>query len=371
MRPNKHFFILISCWFLVNGFIFYMLGIKYAIDTTRFDAEAEMWLHGQFEPSYRLWYSGYIAFLVICKSIFHSIYASIAIQYILSLISTIFFYQGLVKLIKKEQPALYATLLVVFFTRIQLWNTCLLTESIFISLILLFVWAFSIEKKSFRLFWMISIAVLAATVRPNGGIILLTCCGVYAIQSIQQKKKLPVFFTIGAVIVLLIMHFYTETFYLFLLDSFNKGEIICGYSYWVSSHETYIINNPADGSLTKIIHLISLDPIKSVQLFLSRFFVLWADMRPYYKTGHNVYLGMYLFMAYTTAIIGFIQYRKEFSTLALGTLFYCGMNSALVMITYADWDGRFLAPLLPVVFVWSGLGIYFSIQFLKRKNTAL
>lgn len=365
---SKHLFILISCWFLVNGFIFYVLGIKYAIDTTRFEAEANAWLNGEFEPSYRLWYSGYIAFLVLCKSIFHSIYASIAIQYILSLLSTIFFYKGLIKLLKNEQAAFYATLLVVFFTRIQLWNTSLLTESIFISLILLFVWAFTIEKKSVKWFSLILIAVLAASVRPNGGILILTCCGVYAIQSIQQEKRFPTFFTIGIAITLLIIHFSTETFYLFLLDSFNKGEIICGYTHWTSSHETYIVNNPSSGSLTKIIQLLSSDPVKSVKLFLSRFLILWADIRPYYKPGHNIYLGIYLLISYTTAVIGFIKYRKEFSVLALGTLLYCGMNSFLVMITYADWDGRFLAPLLPIVFIWSGLGIYFSIQFLKRKK---
>lgn len=368
MRFNKHIIILILCWFLVNGFLLYVLGIKYAIDTTRFEAEANAWLNGSFEPSYRFWYSGYIAILALSKSSFNSIYPSIIFQYILALVSTVLFYKGLTKLTKNEQAAFYTTLLTIFFTRIQLWNTCLLTESIFISLILLFVWAYSIEKKTIKWFMMIFIVVLAATVRPNGGILLFNCSGVYAIQCIQQEKRFPTFFAIGIAIVLLILHFSTETFYLFLLDSFNKGEIICGYTHWTSSHETYIVNNSSSGSLTKIIDLISSNPIKSAQLFLSRFIALWSDVRPYYKLGHNLFLGIYLFIAYTTAIIGFIQYRKEFSVLALGTILYCGMNSALVMITYADWDGRFLAPLLPIVFIWSGLGIYFSIQFLKRKN---
>jgi hypothetical protein len=316
-------------------------------------------------------HSGYIGVLVTSKSIFHSIYPSIVFQYILSITSTFLFYKGLSKLLKNEQAAFYTALLILCYIPIQQWNTCLLTESIFISLILLFIWAYSIEKTSHRWLMLILICMLAATVRPNGGILFITCFGVYGIQSLLQDKKLPVFLYIGIALVFLILHFYTDTFYHFLLDSFNKGEIICGYDHWSSPHKTHIQNNSPSGSITKILHLISSNPLKSTQLFVGRFVALWIDIRTYYSFSHNLFIGIYLLIAYATAIMGFIQYRNVFTELVLITLLYCGMNSVLVMVTYADWDGRFLAPLLPVIFIWSGLGIYFSIQFLKRKNTVL
>ena len=371
MRINKHILILFICWFLINGFLFYFLGIKYAIDTTRFEAEATAWLNGQLEPSYRLWYSGYIAVLVVCKSIFHSIYPSIIFQYLLSFVSILLFYKGLCKLLKNEQPAFFTSLLVLCYIPIQQWNTCLLTESIFISLILLFVWAFSIEKTTQKWLMLILISVLATTVRPNGGILLISCFTLYGIQTIQQDKTFPVFFSIGIAIALLILHIFTDTFYQFLLDSFNKSEVICGYDHWTSPGKTHIPNDDSTGSITKILDLISSNPVKSLQLFVSRFVALWSDLRIYYSLSHNIYIGFYLLIAYAAAIIGFNQYRKAFAELAWMTLLYCGMNSLLVMITYADWDGRFLAPLLPLIFIWSGLGIYFSIQFLKRKNTVV
>ncbi|WP_245553860.1 hypothetical protein [Cytophaga aurantiaca] len=356
---------------MINGLLLYLLGIKYAIDTTRFESEATAWINGEFEPSYRLWYCGYIAILFICKSIFHSIYPSIIFQYLLSLISTVLFYKGLSKLIKNEQASFYSTLLILCYMPIQQWNTCLLTESIFISLLLLFVWAFSIEKLSHKWFVLILISILAATVRPNGGILFITCIGGHAIQLIQQKKTFPVFFMIGIAVALLIVNSFTDTFYQFLLDSFNKGEVICGYDHWTSPHKTHIENNSSGGSITKIIDLISSNPVKSMQLFVGRFIALWSDVRAYYSLPHNIFIGIYLLTTYSAAIIGFIQYRQLFTELTRITLLYCGINSVLVMVTYADWDGRFLAPLLPMIFIWSGLGIYFSIQFLKRKNAAL
>ncbi len=368
MHFNKHVCILISCWFLINAFLFFSLGINYAIDTTRFEAAADAWLNGTFEPDYLLWYSGYTTFLVLSKLLFHSIYPTIFFQYLLSLTSSMLFYEGVCKLLKNKQTGFFATLLVISYAPIQQWNTCLLTESVFISLILLFVWALSIETKSHKYVLLLFISTLAALLRPNGGILLITFCCIYEIHSIRQTKKSLVFLITGAAIMVFLLNSFTTTFYQFLLDSFNKGEIICGYHAWTIPNGEHIAADVSRGSIPKIVTLIFSDPVKSMHLFTGRFAALWMDVRSYYSLTHNVYIGLYLLPAYAAAIIGFIQYRKVFTELAWATLLYCGMNSLLVMITYADWDGRFLAPLLPMVFIWSGLGSYFSIQFLKRKN---
>jgi hypothetical protein len=367
MRPDRHVYIVISCWLLINGIVFYFLGIKYAIDTMRFEAEADAWLNGNIEASYLLWYSGYTVFLSLSKLVFHSIYPTIVFQYVFSLTATVFFYRGLATLLKNKEAAFIATLLVIMYIPIQQWNTCLLTESVFISVILLFVWAFSLEKTSHKWFMLFSLAVLAALTRPNGGIVLLTCCCMYGMQFFRQAKKLWLFFITGAAIILFLLNSFTDTFYQFLLDSFNKGEIICGYDQWTTSAGMCIADDPSSGSIAKIVHLVFSNPAKSMELFTGRFAALWMDVRSYYSLPHNVYIVLYLLPAYVMAIIGFIQYKNAFAELALATLLYGGINSMLVMLTYADWDGRFLAPLLPVVFIWAGLGSYFSIRFLKRK----
>jgi hypothetical protein len=370
MRAKKQVYILLSCWILVNGFLLYSLGIKYAIDTIRFDAEASAWINGTFEPSYRMWYAGYIAVLVICKSLFHSIYPSIFFQYILSAVATIYFYKGLGNLFKNVQIAFYSTLFLIGYFPIQQWNTCLLTESMFISLVLLFVWALSIENNSRKWFTLLLISILATSLRPNGGILLLSTCAIYSVQQIKLDKRFLLVFSIGIIIMLFVLQNETDTFYQFLLDSFNKGEIICGYKN-ASIHTTYTTNDSSSGSVTKILHLITQHPSKSMQLYIGRFIELWSDVRVYYSLVHNLFIACFLLFAYTMAAIGCIQYRKVYTALVWTTALYCGLNTLLVMITYADWDGRFLAPLLPMIFIWSGLGIYFSIQFLTRKNTSV
>ncbi len=369
MRINKQVSILIVSWLLVNSILYYALGIKYAIDTTRFDSEANAWLQGQFEFSYRFWYSGYIALLALCKLIFNSIYPSIVFQYLLSFISILLFYTGLSNILKNKTAAFIAALLVIVYIPIQQWNTCLLTESIFISLILLFIWALSIESSSKKWMCLFSIAILASTIRPNGGILLITCAALYSIQKIQSGKYLNIQFYIVAAAGLILLHNFTDTFYQFLLDSFNKGEVICGYNGWTYSTASSQVDDNSSGSITKIIDLIQSNPIKSMQLFAGRFVALWMDVRAYYSITHNIFIGIFLVFSYSTAIVGFIKFHTEYTHLKWTSIIYCGLNSLLIMVTYADWDGRFLAPLLPMVFIWSGLGIYFSSQFLKRKKT--
>src|SRR6478752_10219443 len=116
---KKHLFILTSSWILVNLLVYMTLGIKYAIDTTRFDTEATAWVNGTFEFSYHFWYTGYIALLALCKLLFHSIYPSIVLQLGFSLISILLFYKGLCRILKNELTAFLTTLLVVLYIPIQ------------------------------------------------------------------------------------------------------------------------------------------------------------------------------------------------------------------------------------------------------------
>jgi len=348
------------------------MGIKYAIDTTRFDNEATAWTNGTFEFTYHFWYTGYIAILTASKLIFHSIYLSILFQYIFAFCSTLLFYQGLSKISKNNRAAFITTLAIIFYIPIQQWNRCLLTESIFISLVLLFIWGYSIENKRYKWIALFIVAVAAATVRPNGCILLISCLMMYCGHFIYYTQKKNIYILTAASIVFLVylLNTYTDTFYLFLLNSFNKGEVICGYSGWTVSIQSVSQNDPLTGSITKIFFLFYDHPIESIQLGTYRLLALWTDLRMYYSCIHNIFIGIFLCVMYSMACIGFMQYKKIYRELLWITCSYIGMNSLLIIITYADWDGRFLAPLLPIVFIWSGLGINYSIHFLNRKKTA-
>jgi len=370
MRINKRVFIISIFWILINGFLLYHLGVKYAIDTARFDTEASAWINGTFEFSYHFWYSGYIAILALCKLCFHSIYPSILIQSGLSLISILLFYKGLCRILKIESTAFIAALLVILYIPIQQWNVCLLTESFYVSAVLLFVWAYSIENTRTKWITLLLVALIATILRPNGGILLITFFILIGKEGTAQfiQKYLYGFAAFALLELFFLLNTQTTIFYTFLNDSFVKGEIICGYSGWIVPVKSQINIDNTDGSIIKIIQLFITHPWEYLQLGSFRFIALWTDIRMYYSTIHNSFIVLMLLPTYLFAGIGVYKYRKIYSGLFLITILYAGLNSLLVMITYADWDGRFLAPLLPMIFIWSALGIQYiyKLKYTKR-----
>lgn len=356
---KKHLFIITSSWLIVNLLVYVTLGIKYAIDTTRFDNEAAAWVNGTFEFSYHFWYTGYIAILALCKLLFHSIYPSIVLQLSVSLISILLFYKGLCRILKNELSAFLSALPVVLYIPVQQWNVCLLTESLYISTVLLFVWAYSIDDTKKKWIILFVIAVTATTLRPNGGILLILFFILFGKHFLTKQNRAYIygFGLLATIGLLFLLNKTTTIFYQFLLDSFNKGEVICGYSGWTIPIKTSIDVEPSKGSIIKITELVYTQPTACIQLALYRFIALWTDVRMYYSNIHNIFIALILLPTYLLAGIGIFQYRKIHSNLFLITVIYTGLNSLLIMFTYADWDGRFLAPLLPIIFIWSALGV--------------
>jgi hypothetical protein len=362
---------LIASWILMNILLYIYMGFKYAIDTVRFDEEATAWLQVHFEFSYHLWYTGYILILAISKLIFGSIYFSILFQCILSLIAVISLFNALKRIFKNTNIAFLSTLPVILYYPIQIWNMCLLTESIYVSMILLFIWGYSLLNKKKRWFYMILIAAAASITRPNGGILIITLIILYTyeqwnIDRLFAKRLFTASLLICIPCLILFIQYSTDVYFQFLIQSFNKGEIICGYDGWTIPvnviHTEFIHNN----TINQVLTLLLKYPLEYMQLACYRFLALWSDIRPYHSFSHNLYIIVSLSLLYTFAGIGLIRYVKKYSGLFILTISYCGFNSLLIMITYADWDGRFLAPLLPIVFIWSGLGIHSFFMYFKK-----
>lgn len=369
--------ILIYGWILINTAIYIYTGAKYAIDTTRFDDEASAWLNGHIELSYHFWYTGYILILALSKLFSGSIFYSIPFQCIISLIASIFFFHGLQRIFKKTSVAFFSTLALILYFPVQIWNMYLLTESIYISMILFFIWAYSFSNKAKKWKYMIIVAFISSLIRPNGGLLIITILIAYLYElwkTDKQKAKQRILFalTISIPCIMALLNYTTDVYLQFIVQSFKNGEIICGYSGWTipikyNSNE-FIHNN----SILAIIKLISGYPIEYLQLSCYRFIALWTDIRPYYSIHHNIYILLCMGLFYAFALIGIRKYKKEYSGLFILTISYAGLNSLLVMTSYADWDGRFLAPLLPVIFIWTGLGIYsIADRFFINKSTHL
>ncbi|MDX9750667.1 MAG: hypothetical protein RBT71_06265 [Flavobacteriales bacterium] len=81
---------------------------------------------------------------------------------------------------------------------------------------------------------------------------------------------------------------------------------------------------------------------------------LFNPMRPWFSHTHNLMVAP-LLLLYPVALRGL--WRTRGSAMGRTCLAVLAWNAMLVALTYAEWGGRFLAPLLPVVVLCAALGM--------------
>jgi len=162
-----------------------------------------------------------------------------------------------------------------------------------------------------------------------------------------------------------------------LIEEYNLGEIIYGASIvpdeWNAS--SMVLKNEdlnvqhlqnKNRQLLNVLQFIWENPMYWFKLFLLKVFYLFVSVRPYWSLMHNTFNLMYLLLVYTLSIAGFASLikNKVFFILLVGFLVF---QMLAIGFTTNDWDGRFLLPVLVVVFVFAASGINRLLNHLSSK----
>lgn len=81
-----------------------------------------------------------------------------------------------------------------------------------------------------------------------------------------------------------------------------------------------------------------------------------GNVKPYFSILHNTLIVLVLYPLYYFAVKGFLQFpvdRKEH--IFISTYFIA--QALTVALSSENWDGRFLIPVLPFVFMLSAIGL--------------
>ena len=96
-----------------------------------------------------------------------------------------------------------------------------------------------------------------------------------------------------------------------------------------------------------------------------KLFYLYSHIRPYFSGFHNLLSLLYLVPAYLLAFYGLPVTRdvqRPVRMLLICTFFALSAISAL---TFVDWDGRFLIPVLYIVFLFAANGLWRAWEFVR------
>jgi len=301
-----------------------------------FIEEAEAWISGHNILAYRIWYSGYVFFLFILKLLHIPVQSIILIQLLLSFISIHKVFQFL----KTDRTnAWICTLFLILYFPIQQWNFYIMTDSLFTSFIIISLIEIGTYIQNPQKKFLLAFPVFSSLIRPNGFTILLSTYTVLFIRFLKKIKVNRKVIYAGLVLSMLtfgiLLLLSSDIFFRFAKVSFESGEMICGY------HTT---NINKFSSLT-LFELWQDHPIELLKLFLGRIFYLLADVRPYYSLTHNVFCALFLLMFYWNRIKR-MMLNRTINHLDFIIAGFIILNILLVGLTYSDWDGRFLCPIL-------------------------
>ena len=139
-----------------------------------------------------------------------------------------------------------------------------------------------------------------------------------------------------------------------------RGQTIWEYDGWRLSMPAASPATGEYGSAGRAISYAMQHPAQTVALMAARAGVHFAHVRPYFSTAHNVAIAVWLLPLYGLALYGWWRVRAH--ALVRWILIVVATQTLVVMLTHADWDGRYLSHVLPIVYPFAACGLVLALN---------
>jgi hypothetical protein len=259
----------------------------------------------------------------------------------------------------RRGAAALATGLFVAWPDVQQFNCYLLTESLFISLSVLSFWAFVRTRGGRWGAWLVlvTLLLLTALVRPNGFVVAgaVGLAGVATLY-VARRRLFWLAMVAGVLAAPLALWWLNHQLVSFLIvETYLRGELMFATPVWAIHPSAPLVLPPAGrGQMSRVLYFAAQNPGFLARLMLGKLFVFFSSIKPYYSLGHRLMSVLVLWPLYGLAGRGagravvWLPARAFLVGVPL-------LQAVVVMLTVDDYDVRFLAPVLPFVFVLAAL----------------
>lgn len=348
---------------VLNGLMFFQHGIKLVNDSARYIEYATNLHKGFYIDPYNIWYVGYPLVIYVFQLFGTGYGGLIGFQYLLGFVAALALYHASLNVWKNPLGAFLAGCLYIIFIDSAQWNSYVLTESIYVSFTCICLYLLSLLYAGKRGSWLYLITASAILftffVKPTGVALLGATFSAGLYISIKRLpnwwSRVIVIVVAGGLFLLLVNRMLRH--YL-IMENYQKGEIIYAVTL-MPDHRGYdllIVTPPSNAyvppdhypPILKIVAFIFHHPVYWTKLSLAKAFYFLAHVRPYWSAFHNIYSLLILLPCYFFFIRGL---KKQTSTVLVFMVSFCLLHTLSICFTSEDWDGRFLIPMLPVIFL--------------------
>lgn len=361
-RYHKYF--LCAYWALTQLVIFLHEGIRTSVDST-------VYIENALKPlvmlidlnTHDFWYIGYTSLLGLILSVMGSLSGMIVVQIIFSGLALLALYRLVLHLSGDIRTAFVACFFCIFWFEIHTWNFFIYTESLFTSCSIISFYFLVTSKKPIQYFLTLIFILFTCLIRPVG-ISFLVSTFIYWLLTIELSSKVKGIISVSAILIsVLLADKMLGSFE--LISSYTKAEIIYP-NVKILIATPGSINVPESKSpVWQLFLFAAYNPLYFLKLCALKLILFFGHIKPYFSKIHNLFIVVVLYPIYGLAMKG-LHSVPDRAVLAF-LCSYVVFQGMTVMLTTENWDGRFLPPVLPFIFILAAFG---CIQFLKNKSSA-
>jgi hypothetical protein len=364
------FSILLFLWLSVQFYLIKVYGgAVTAVDSPVYIEDANKLLNGSWPEGRTIWYIGYSLFLSIVFFLGGSIQEAVVAQMALSGIATICLYMLTFKITQDRLAAGLAVLFYLLWVKIHHWNVFIYSESLFTSFGII---AFTILVKS-KTPWhyIFSVVLLLYTffIRPSGfGFYVGLSFYFFSFVHFKQLNRwaLASFALLMVAGSVLLLDKMLKDY--ILVESYARAEIIYpNISLGIVPPADLSLPSESFSPLIRLILFVLNNPLYFVKISLLKLGLFLGNVKPYFSLMHNLLIVVVLYPLYFFAIKGY----KQLALIGRERYFIAGYvlaQALTVTLTTENWDGRFLVPVLPFIFILSAAGLVSLIPKSQAKD---
>jgi hypothetical protein len=359
--------LIILIFFGAQLFFFFTAGVRQSVDTPFYLENATLLKQGILPEDRGFWYLGYSLFLTVIFFFGGTLKTVVAIQILLSCLSAFCIYLSAKKINQSNLAAILSMLLYLVWIPIHEWDTFIYTESLFTSFCILSFTALLFSRKQWHFVLIALLFLFTFFIRP-AGFSLVVSLTAYFIVGIP-RKWFSFIIPFAGILTLVVILIGNEMFHSYdPIPAYASAEIIYPkITLDVTAPADLII--PETGTpLQKVFFFALHNPFYFLKLFIIKVALFYGNVKPYYSLIHNLVIVLFLYPIYYFALKG-LQRTEEFRKEKFFMVSLILANGLIVGLTTENWDGRFLVPSLPFIFILaSGPLFLFLTKYFTRKK---
>lgn len=347
-------------------------GVRVGGDSGIYVDGAEKMLSGRMLTARQPSYAGYIAVVAASQAVGAGLWGVVAVQLAAAIGAAVAVYCLALELGGRLAGGT-AVLLFAADINTNRWHAYVLSDSLYASLLVIATWLVyraaargpKPQAPSLKPYASASVVLLAAgLIRPEGWF-LIPAAIAYWVARLDAPASRRVAMLAGGVLACAVLYgamaprLGGNLSAVGPAEMLRRGQTIWEYDGWRVAMPDDPALSSQGGSAAALEYGVR-HPLATARLMAARLLVHVVHVRPYYSMPHNLTIAAWLAPFYLLTLVGAWATRRQ------ALLWWCAIalvsQSVVVALTHADWDGRYLGHVMPLLYPCAACGLLFVLQ---------